>query len=130
MITTGVSSSAGAGLAANYSWSFSTPPVPTVELLTSNNYSEVLTDSAGMTLYRQIAACSACTAQYHPLLIASGQQLYMPPLLPGQLGTVRLPDGSLQLTYNGARLFSYSGDHVPGDTSGVSLSWNVVQPDT
>ena len=105
------------------------PPVPTVELLTSNNYSEVLTDSAGMTLYRQIAACSACTAQYHPLLIASGQQLYMPPLLPGHLGTVRLPDGSLQLTYNGARLFSYSGDHVPGDTSGVSLSWNVIQPD-
>ena len=106
------------------------PPVPTVELLTSNNYSEVLTDSAGMTLYRQIAACSACTAQYLPLLIANGQQLYMPPLLPGQLGTVRLPDGSLQLTYNGARLFSYSGDHVPGDTSGVSLSWNVIQPDS
>jgi predicted lipoprotein with Yx(FWY)xxD motif len=99
-------------------------------VLTSNNYSEVLTDSAGMTLYRQIAACSACTAQYHPLLIANGQQLHLPPLLPGHLGTVRLPDGSLQLTYNGARLFSYSGDHFPGDTSGVSLSWNVVQPDT
>jgi predicted lipoprotein with Yx(FWY)xxD motif len=107
-----------------------TPPTPTVELVTSNNFSEVLTDSAGMTLYRQIAPCSKCAAQYHPLLVASGQQLHMPPLLPGHLGTVRLPDGSLQLTYNGARLFSYSGDHFPGDTSGVSLSWNVIQPVT
>lgn len=106
-----------------------TPPTPTVELLTSANFSEVLTDSAGMTLYRQIAACSECGAQYHPLLVASGQQLHTSPLLPGQLGTVRLPDGSLQLTYNGVRLFAYSGDHFPGDTNGVSLFWNVVQPD-
>jgi predicted lipoprotein with Yx(FWY)xxD motif len=107
-----------------------TPPLPTVELATSINFSEVLTDSAGMTLYRQIAACSQCAAQYHPLLIASGQQLHKPPLLPGQLGTVRLPDGSLQLTYDGTRLFTYSGDHFPGDTNGVSLSWNVMQPVT
>lgn len=107
-----------------------TAPVPTVEVLTSNNYSEVLTNSAGMTLYRQIAACSTCAAQYHPLLVASGQRLNMPPLLPGQLGTVRLPDGSLQLTYNGVRLFTYSGDHFPGDTNGVSLSWNVVKPES
>jgi predicted lipoprotein with Yx(FWY)xxD motif len=107
-----------------------TPPPPTVELVTSEHFSEVLTDSAGMTLYRQIAPCSKCAAQYRPLLLASGQQLHKPPLLPGQLGTVRLPDGSLQLTYNGARLFSYSGDRFPGDTSGVSLSWNVIQPVT
>jgi predicted lipoprotein with Yx(FWY)xxD motif len=107
-----------------------TAPVPTVEVLTSGNYSEVLTDSTGMTLYRQIAACSACAAKYHPLLVASGQQLHKPPLMPGQLGTVRLPDGSLQLTYNGVRLYTYSGDHFPGETTGVSLSWNVVQPDS
>lgn len=107
-----------------------TPPAPTVELVTSSNFSVVLTDSAGMTLYRQIAACSTCAAKYHPLLVASGQQLNMSPLLPGQLGTVRLADGSLQLTYNGVPLFSYSGDHVPGDTNGVSLSWNVIQPVT
>jgi predicted lipoprotein with Yx(FWY)xxD motif len=107
-----------------------TPPTPTVELLTSNNYSEVLTDPAGMTLYRQIAACSTCAAQYHPLLVASGQQLYMSPMLPGKLGTVRLPDGSLQLTFDGVRLFTYSGDHFPGDTNGVSLSWDVIHPVT
>jgi predicted lipoprotein with Yx(FWY)xxD motif len=106
------------------------PPTPTVDLYTSANFSEVLTDSAGMTLYRQIAACSTCAAQYQPLLVASGQQLHMSPLLPGQLGTVRLSDGSLQLTYNGVRLFTYTGDHSPGDTNGVSLSWNVVQPDS
>jgi predicted lipoprotein with Yx(FWY)xxD motif len=107
-----------------------TPPLPTIEVLTSNNYSEVLTTSAGMTLYRQIASCSTCAATYKPLLIASGQPLDMPPLLPGQLGTVRLPDGSLQLTYDGVRLYTYSGDHFPGDTNGVSLSWNVAQPDS
>jgi predicted lipoprotein with Yx(FWY)xxD motif len=107
-----------------------TPPPPTVELVTSENFGEVLADSAGMTLYRQIAPCAKCAAQYHPLLLVGGQQLHKPPLLPGQLGTVRLPDGSLQLTYNGARLFSYSGDHFPGDTNGVSLSWNVIQPVT
>ncbi len=105
-----------------------TLPLPTVELVTSINFSEVLTDSAGMTLYRQIAACSACAAQYHPALLASGQHLNKPALLPGQLGTVRLPDGSLQLTYDGVRLSTYSGDHFTGDTNGVSLSWDVMQP--
>jgi predicted lipoprotein with Yx(FWY)xxD motif len=125
-------SSAGAVSQAQVPAPAATPtvPVPTVDVLTSNNYSEVLTNSAGMTLYRQIATCSTCAAQYHPLLVASGQQLHKPPLMPGQLGTVRLPDGSLQLTYNGVRLFTYSGDHFPGDTKGVSLSWNVVQPDS
>jgi predicted lipoprotein with Yx(FWY)xxD motif len=106
-----------------------TPPLPTVELATSINFSEVLTDSAGMTVYRQIAACSSCAAQYHPLLVAVGQRLHKPPLLPGRLGTVRLPDGSLQLTYNGVRLFTYSGDHHAGNTNGVSLSWAVVHPE-
>jgi predicted lipoprotein with Yx(FWY)xxD motif len=98
--------------------------------VTSANFSEVLADPAGVTLYRQIAPCSSCAAAYHPALLAAGQQLHQPPLLPGHLGTVRLPDGSLQLTYNGARLFTYSGDHFPGDTNGVSLSWNVIQPVT
>ncbi len=105
-----------------------TPPLPTVELVTSINFSEVLTDWAGMTLYRQIAACSNCAVRYHPLLLASGQRPHMPQLLPGRLGAVRLPDGSRQLTYNGVRLFTYSGDHFPGDTNGVSLSWDVVHP--
>jgi predicted lipoprotein with Yx(FWY)xxD motif len=107
-----------------------TAPTPTVELLTSGNFSEVLTDSAGMTLYHQIAACSACAAQYHPLLVASGQKLYKSALLPGRLGTVRLADGSLQLTFDGVRLFTYSGDHYPGNTNGVSLAWMVLQPVT
>jgi predicted lipoprotein with Yx(FWY)xxD motif len=126
-------SSAGAlnpGAASTAPAATATPPTPTVELLTSGNYSEVLTDSAGMTLYHQIAACSTCAAQYHPLLVASGQKLYKSALLPGRLGTVRLPDGSLQLTFDGVRLFTYSGDHFPGDTKGVSLSWMVIQPVT
>ena len=106
------------------------PPLPTVELVTSANFSEVLTNAAGMTLYRQIARCSACTAAYHPALLAAGQQLHKPPRLPGRLGTVLLPDGSRQLTFNGARLFTYSGDQFPADTNGVSLSWNVIQPVT
>jgi predicted lipoprotein with Yx(FWY)xxD motif len=127
-------SSAGAlspGLAPAAPAATPTAPTPTVNLLTSANYSEVLTDSAGMTLYRQIAACSAaCDAQYHPLLVASGQQLNKSALLPGRLGTVKLSDGSLQLTFDGVRLYTYSGDHSPGDTTGVSLSWMVIQPVT
>ena len=62
------------------------------------------------------------------MLLPAGQRLHKPPLLPGRLGTVRLPGGSSQLTFDGARLFTYSGDRFPGDTSGVSLSWNVIQP--
>jgi predicted lipoprotein with Yx(FWY)xxD motif len=121
---------AGPGRASQAPAATVAPPSPTVELVTSSDFSEVLTDPAGTTLYRQIAACSKCAAQYRPLLVASGQQLHMPPLLPGHLGTVRLADGSVQLTYNGTRLFTYSGDRFPGDTSGVSLSWNVLQPVT
>ena len=131
-ISVGAPASAAGGLgpASSAPAATATVPAPTVELLTSGNYSEVLTDSAGITLYHQIAGCSTCAAQYHPLLVASGQKLYKPALLPGRLGTVRLADGSLQLTFDGVRLFTYSGDHYPGDTNGVSLSWMVLQPVT
>ncbi|HEX8006108.1 MAG TPA: hypothetical protein VF482_06730 [Trebonia sp.] len=85
-------------------------------------------DAAIATGQPAAARSSSCAASYYPLLLPGGQRLHKPPLLPGRLGTVRLADGSFQVTYDGWPLFRYSGDRSPGNASGVSAYWQVVQP--
>ena len=47
-----------------------------------------------------------------------------------KIGSVTLPDGTVQLTYNGWLLYHYSKDTAPGDTKGegVASSWYLVSP--
>lgn len=44
--------------------------------------------------------------------------------VPGRLGTIRRADGSIQATYNGHPLYTYAGDHRPGQASGNGLNLN------
>ena len=104
-----------------------TPPTWTIGV-SDGQYGTVLVTSTGMALYRQSAPCTSCSAQYSPYVIPAGQALAKPPLLPGKLGTVTLPDGSRQVTYDGTPLFLYSGDHAHGEANGVGLYWMVAQP--
>jgi predicted lipoprotein with Yx(FWY)xxD motif len=98
-------------------------------------FGPVLTDSTGMTLYRDtsetggtVACLASCARARRPLIARPGQQLRLPPLLHGRLGTLTRPDGGIQVTYDGSPLYSYTGDHAQGDTNGTGGSWQVIKP--
>jgi predicted lipoprotein with Yx(FWY)xxD motif len=87
----------------------------------------VLVNAKGLTLYWFVpdtAAKSVCNGTC---------AVYWPPVkgpatlsagVPGTLGTVRRADGSSQATYNGHPLYTYVGDHGPGQASGNGLNLN------
>lgn len=91
----------------------------------------------GMTLYTYakdtaaISNCSdTCAANWPPYRVEPGITLLGGAGLSGQLGTITRADGGLQLTYNGAPLYTYVKDTNPGDTvgQGVGGVWYVVKP--
>jgi hypothetical protein len=104
-----------------------TPPPLTLEVATSGRYGPILVTLAGLTVYRPIGNVTHHQVGFSPVLVVKGAQLRLPILVTGKLGTVPLSGGQLQLTFNGAPLYSYSGDHVQGDTNGVGPHWRVIQ---
>lgn len=97
-----------------------------------------LTASDGKTLYvftkdsPNKSNCDAtCVGTWPPLLIADGQSITGDASAAGTFGTTRTPSG-LQVTYNGAPLYRFSGDAQPGDTRGNLIGgvWFVARPDT
>jgi predicted lipoprotein with Yx(FWY)xxD motif len=100
----------------------------------------VLVDSNGMALYAsdqeaaagKILCTGACNSFWMPLTVhgnvtSSGS-------VPGKLGSVKRPDGSMQVTYNGKPLYTFSQDQpgkVTGDGfmdafGGQQFTWHVV----
>jgi predicted lipoprotein with Yx(FWY)xxD motif len=94
----------------------------------------ILVDPSGMTLYRLsgesaakfICTSQACLAVWHPLKASSGAA----PTGASGLGTVKRPDGSEQVTYQGGPLYTFASDKAPGQTSGQGIkdvgTWGVV----
>jgi predicted lipoprotein with Yx(FWY)xxD motif len=87
----------------------------------------VLTNSKGLTLYwfaidtPTTSKCSGSCLTFWPPVTgtptaASGVTLS------GKLGTITRSDGSLQATYNGHPLYTFSGDKAPGQTSGNKVN--------
>ncbi len=95
----------------------------------------ILVDAQGMTLYRLggesagrfICTSKACLAIWHPLTATAGAT----PSGAGSLGTVSRPDGSTQVTHEGAPLYTFASDAAPGQTHGQGLrdvgTWSVVK---
>jgi predicted lipoprotein with Yx(FWY)xxD motif len=100
----------------------------------------VLVDSNGMALYAsdqeaaagKILCTGACNSFWMPLtahgkVTSSGS-------VPGKLGSVKRPDGSMQVTYNGKPLYTFTQDQageVTGDGfqdafDGQQFTWHVV----
>jgi predicted lipoprotein with Yx(FWY)xxD motif len=71
-------------------------------------------------------AMSGCTSLWHPLTVAAG----VVPKGPVKLGTVRRPEGSLQVTYRGHPLYAFGGDKKPRQTKGDGFkdvgTWHPV----
>jgi predicted lipoprotein with Yx(FWY)xxD motif len=101
----------------------------------SNSLGTILVDSQGMTLYhlsgeqngKFICTSSACVGIWHPLIVpASGA----PSGEVGSLGTVKRPDGTVQVTYKGTPLYTFTGDQRSGETKGQGIkdvgTWSAV----
>ena len=101
----------------------------------SNSLGTILIDSQGMTLYhlsgeqngKFICTSSACVGVWHPLIAPSSGTLSGEV---GSLGTVKRPDGTVQVTYKGTPLYTFTGDQQSGETKGQGIkdvgTWSVV----
>jgi predicted lipoprotein with Yx(FWY)xxD motif len=120
-----------------------TPTSPAVVNVGQNStLGSFLVDSNGMTLYiftkdtqgtSSAAAASACSgncATLWPPLLTNGAPTAGTGVTGSMLGTLTRSDGSVQVTYNGWPLYSYSKDMAAGDTNGegVGTFWYVINP--
>lgn len=87
----------------------------------------VLTDARGYTLYwfapdtASASRCSGSCATYWPPVkgpATAGKGVT------GTLATITRADGTSQATWNGHPLYTYAGDHAPGQAAGNGLNIN------
>ncbi|HUY65855.1 MAG TPA: hypothetical protein VMV06_03475 [Acidimicrobiales bacterium] len=108
-----------------------------VVLSGSTSQGTVLTNDAGMTLYRYTPdgtgspTCSGgCASLWPPVTVPSGTAHVAggTGISAGNLGTVRRTDGTLQVTYKGMPLYRYTGDSKAGDANGQGIGgvWFVI----
>lgn len=101
----------------------------------SSSLGTILVDSQGMTLYhlsgeqngKFICTSTACLGVWHPLIAPSSGA---PSGEIGSLGTVKRPEGTMQVTYKGTPLYTFTGDQQSGETKGQGIkdvgTWSVV----
>jgi len=101
----------------------------------SSSLGTILVDSRGMTLYhlggeqngKFICTGSACLGEWHPLIATSSAA---PSGAVGSLGTVKRPEGTVQVTYKGTPLYTFADDKQPGETNGQGFkdvgTWTVI----
>jgi predicted lipoprotein with Yx(FWY)xxD motif len=85
-------------------------------------HATILVNRSGHTLYnlsaermgRFICTDKTCLSFWHPLVVAKGTK----PTGRVPLGTIRRPDGRMQVTYKGAPLYTFVQDTKPGQTKG------------
>jgi predicted lipoprotein with Yx(FWY)xxD motif len=94
----------------------------------------LLANMRGRTLYRLsverrghfICTNGACLALWKPLVVARGTK----PAGAHSLGTVKRPDGRLQVTYKGGPLYTFVQDRKPGQMKGDGFKdvgvWHAV----
>ena len=94
------------------------------------------TGSDGHTLYvfkkdeSNVSNCqAACQTIWPALLLSEGQSVAADSSIQGTFGMINTPAGT-QVTYNGAPLYYYAGDKLPGDTNGEGIGgvWTVARP--
>jgi predicted lipoprotein with Yx(FWY)xxD motif len=114
----------------------SSPSSAAVVKTASNSLGTILVDSQGMTLYhlsgevngKFICTSSACVGVWHPLIAPSSGALSGEGVA---LGTVKRPEGTMQVTYKGTPLYTFTGDQQPGETKGQGIkdvgTWSAVE---
>jgi predicted lipoprotein with Yx(FWY)xxD motif len=95
----------------------------------------VLVNAQGMTLYhlsvehsgKFICTNAKCVQTWPPLTVKSSGR---PSGTVASLGTVKRPDGTLQVTYKGMPLYTFAHDTAPGQANGQGIkdvgTWSAV----
>ena len=104
----------------------------------ATKYGTILVSANGRTLYHltaekrgKIACSGTCAKDWPPLTIKEGAK---PTAGTGvkaaKLGTIKRPDGTIQVTYNGFALYRYGDDTKKGDAKGQDEDhvWFTVSP--
>jgi len=107
----------------------------TVEVATSANFGPVLTDAQGFALYtfpsdhNGTSACTgACVSVWPALTVPAGTTPTAGTGVPGTVASVLQANGTYQVTYNGAPLYTFVGDTTPGEVTGNNVGgFTVVQ---
>lgn len=99
---------------------------------------DILVSAGGRTLYHdsaerrgRVACVRSCAVTWPPLVIgAHVKPVAGRGISASLLGTVRRPDGRLQVTYRGLPLYLFSGDTKAGQANGqdVGGSWHALTP--
>jgi predicted lipoprotein with Yx(FWY)xxD motif len=115
----------------------STATVP-VDSAKNVNLGPILVDAHGHTLYhdgseaRDSVKCTGtCTTEWLPLLVGAGARLHAGQgVTAALLGTIKRPDGKIQVTYHGFALYLFVGDTKPGQANGQDSMghWHAVAP--
>jgi predicted lipoprotein with Yx(FWY)xxD motif len=110
----------------------------TVKAVTNSKYGSLLATASGMTLYHMTSEkpgtikCTGGCVQFWPPLLLGGntKPTAGSGVTSSKLGTIRRPDGRVQVTYNGMALYRYSLDKKPGDVKGQGVEgiWFAVTP--
>ena len=98
---------------------------------------EILVSAGGRTLYHDssdtrshIVCTGTCAVRWPPLLVSPhSKPVAGVGVTASLLGTVRRPDGRLQVTYRGLPLFSFFGDTSAGEARGQGAAggrWHVI----
>ena len=99
----------------------------------------IVTDQAGRTLYLfekdtgPTSTCSGACAQAWPPLLTGAAPGAGPGATSSLIGSSRRSDGTMQVTYAGHPLYTFSGDRAAGQTNGEGLTafgagWYVLTP--
>jgi predicted lipoprotein with Yx(FWY)xxD motif len=95
----------------------------------------VLTNTKGLTLYSlsvekngKFICTGSCTGTWLPLLVSAGTT----PTGPVKLGTIKRPEGKIQVTFKGLPLYTFDGDSAKGQANGEGIKdvgvWHAVTP--
>jgi predicted lipoprotein with Yx(FWY)xxD motif len=99
---------------------------------------KIVVSSTGFTLYHltsekkaSIACTGGCRKAWPPLLVTgTAKPVAGAGVTASKLGTIKRPDGGVQVTYNGLALYRYVGDTKPGEVNGqgVEGAWYAITP--
>ena len=110
----------------------------TVNVAEVGTFGEALVDGEGRSLYlftndTQDSGTSSCTGEClvnWPPQLTDGDPVAGTGVDAAMLGTITLPDGTTQVTYNGWPLYYYIDDAAAGDSNGQAVGdvWFLVTP--
>ena len=110
----------------------------TVNVAEVGTFGQAVVDGEGRSLYlftndTQDSGTSSCTGDClvkWPPLLTDGEPAAGTGVDAAMLGTITLPDGTTQVTYNGWPLYYFADDTAPGDAlgQGVGGVWFLVSP--